>query len=70
MTFCIFKLVEIINSIYCVMFVESNVDIGTKRNITQYKLIYIIFFIFSSSLDRNIVKQCYKLFKHSNTVSL
>jgi len=40
MTFCILKLVEIINIVYYVAFV----DIGAKRNIAQYKLIYFLSF--------------------------
>lgn len=39
MTLCIFKLVEIINIVYYVTFV----DIGDMRNIAQYKLIFFFY---------------------------
>lgn len=37
MTFCVFKLIEIIN---CIVYYVTFVDIGAKRNIAQYKLIF------------------------------
>lgn len=46
MTSCLFKLVEIINIVYYVTFV----DIGAKRNIAQYKLIFFFYlFLFFKS---------------------